>query len=234
MKVLLYALIFLFLTSCGMHSPMSELLMFQSKESTHGDSTYMAKYSHAIASFNTEQQIEAEVETFAEETFSANEEYEFINGVALSTHFIFMGAKRPHNIAFSAALGADSGIDLTGRVVGNTYLTGSFGMAHSSEISPQYQFILQQRLFDGNPVGLSVGTVLRQNYRSLSLNGNYLSLTNDQSFNSTSVGVRSVFTLSPRLHYGSSRPFAYATFSYNYDFKLETYYPKLGISVGIY
>lgn len=220
----------LFFSGCGMHAPMSELLMFQTKESTHGDSTYMAKYSHAIASFSTEQHIDAEIEAFAEENISANEEYEFNNGVALSTHFIFMGSKRPNNIAVSAALGAGSGIDLTGRIVGNTYLTGSIGMAHSSEISPQYQFILQQRLFDGNPVGFSLGTVLRQNYRSLNVSNQ----TNHQSFTSTSFGVRSVFTLSPRLHYGSSRPFAYATFSYNYDFKLETYYPKLGVSIGIY
>ncbi len=56
----------------------------------------------------------------------------------------------------------------------------------------------------------------------------------DIDFYTNSVGIRSIYTYSDMSVYGTARLFIHGTGSFNYDFTLKAFYPKLGISLGIY
>lgn len=220
-----------FFASCAIHQPMSEMVMFQEKESSY-DSTYFSKYSHSIGSFSSDHFLESAVLDHVGHNSQSGGEKHYGNPFSLTTNLIFLSEKH-QKIGFSIAIGPlimGTGVDLTYNAFGKYYLTAAGGMGRDFR-NYQYQFIVQRRLLDGNPVGLSVGAVLRNNYRFVSIDAEHIDY---QDFYSNSLGIRSVFTFSPITNYGSSRLFLHGTGSFNYDIKLNAFYPKIGVSVGIY
>lgn len=91
--------------------------------------------------------------------------------------------------------------------------------------------ILQRRLLDGNPVGLSLGVTYIRNYQRV---GDLGFLSNYSEFYTSSAGIRTVVFLSSRSVYGSSQLFLYGTGSINYDFNVKVIYPKVGVAMGFY
>lgn len=219
--------------SCAIHQPMSEMVMFQEKRA-HSDSTYFSKYSHSIASASTDHFLESEIVKYARENYSEDRELGYDNPSSLTTNLIFLNQNH-QRFGLSIALGPlvmGTGIDATYNIFEKYYLTAAGGMGRDFR-DYQYQFILQRKLLDGNPLGLSIGTVFRNRYRYVGIPVNYLGADNID-FYTTSFGLRSVFTYSPITEYGSSRLFIHGTGSFNYDVTLNTFYPKIGISIGIY
>ena len=226
-------LLSIFFTSCAIHQPMSEMVMFKEKKA-HSDSTYSSKYSHSIGSFSTDNFLESAVLDYVGYNPQTDRESSYGNPASFTTNMIFLD-ERSNRFGASFALAPTligSGIDATYNVIGHYYITGALGAGDDSG-GLQYQFILQRRLSDGNPLGLSIGAVFKRNLRFISIRTNYLG-GDSNSFHSNSFGLRSVLTLAPITEYGSSRLFIHATGSYNYDLTLKTFYPKVGISIGVY
>lgn len=221
------------LASCAIHQPMSEMVMFQEKKALAGAS-YYAKYSHSLASVNTDQPLEPALIHYTREHYPEERELSYSNPLSLTTSLIFLN-KKHEKLGISLAIGPlimGTGIDATYNVSGKYYLTAAGGMARGFS-DFQCQFILQRRLLDGNPWGLSVGAVVRNRYRHIGITIDYLG-EEHIAFYTQSVGIRSVLTLSPITAYGSPKLFLYGTGSINYDVTLNAFYPKIGVSLGIY
>ncbi|SMO94685.1 hypothetical protein [Gracilimonas mengyeensis] len=221
------------LSSCAIHQPMSEMVMFQKKKPLAG-APYYASYSHALASANTDHFLEGVLIDYTRKHYPEEErEIEYSNPLSLTTNLIFLN-KDHKEIGFSLAIGpllTGSGFDFTYNVFDHYYLTAAGG--YGWEDGFQYQFIFQRRLLDGNPLGLAVGTVLRNRYRHMGIIVEYMG-EEHIDFYTQSVGLRSVLTLSPISVYGTPRLFLYGTGSFNYDITLNAFYPKIGVSLGIY
>ncbi|MEQ8525805.1 hypothetical protein [Gracilimonas sp.] len=233
LKIFLGLLLSSFLTSCAIHQPMSEMVMFQQKKAL-SDSTFFSKYSHSIGSFSSDHFLESAVLDYIGYNSQSERKKQYGNPFALTTNLIFLNENH-QNLGFSIALApliAGTGVDLTYNVFGKYYLTAAGGMGRDFR-DFQHQFIFQRRLMDGNPFGLSLGAVWRKNYRYVSITTESV-FGSSQDFYSQSFGIRSVFTLSPISEYGSSKLFLHGTGSFNYDITMEAFYPKIGISVGIY
>ncbi len=231
LNILFGVLISFFFASCAIHQPMSEIVMFQQKRS-HSDSTYFAKYSHSLASFNGDYLSESAVLDYIGSNYEDEDDLEYERSGSITTNFIFL-SEEYQEFGLSIALAPllyGSGLDLTFNVFEKFYMTAAGGMGYQE---PQFQFIFQRRLLDGNPIGLSVGAVWRKNSRTIGYNnGSWIG--GYSNFYTSSFGVRSVITLSPIRGYGEPRVFFYGTGSYNYDITLKAFYPKIGFSVGIY
>ena len=225
-------LVFLF-ASCAIHQPMSEMVMFQQKKALD-DSSYYSKYSHSISSINTDLFLESEVVKYTRDNNSSDKKNGYGNPASFTTNLIFLSPKHKR-IGYSFAVEPliyGSGIDATINIFGQYYFTTAVGMARDMR-DPQYLFILQRRLINGNPTGLSIGAVFRRRFRYDGVDVNYIT-SNNPGFNTTSFGLRTVFTYSPITEYGSSRLFIHSTGSLNYDLTLNAFYPKLGISIGVF
>jgi hypothetical protein len=212
---------------------MSEMVMFQQKK-TSSDSTYYSKYSHSIASANTDHFLESEIVKYTREKYQEGRKLSYGNPISLATNFIFLNEKH-QNIGLSLSLSPivmGSGIDATYNIFREYYITAAGGMGRDFR-DYQYQFIFQQRILDGNPIGFSVGGVIRKSYRFVGITTNYVGVDHID-FYTNSYGIRSVFTYSPISDYGSSRLFIYGSCSLNYDVTLKAIYPKLGLSIGLY
>lgn len=207
--------------------------MFQKKETTDG-SLYSARYSHALASLTTDFYPSNKIENKASQrNQGANHAYR--PAQTLVTQAIFL-SDRTNNFALSLALGNVIGFDATFRVADKTYLTGVV----TNLENPQGQLILQQRLLDGNPVGLSIGATVLRNFQIVAIEGVshciicYPPTRFYTTFYTTAAGIRTVLTLSPQPPEKVGKPFLYLTGNLNYDFTIETFYPKLGIAIGFY
>ena len=232
-KILVAVLLCFFFASCAIHQPMSEMVMFQEKRA-YSDSTYFSKYSHSIASANTDHFLESEIIKYTRENYPEERKLSYGNPIALTTNFIFLSEKHK-DIGFSVSLAPlvmGSGVDATYNVFGKYYLTAAAGLGRDFR-DYQSQFIFQRRVLDGNPIGFSFGAVIRKTYRFVSITTEYVG-GDHLDYYTNSFGIRSVFTYSPISEYGSSRFFIHGTGSINYDITLETFYPKLGISIGVY
>lgn len=205
--------------------------MFQEKETLDGK-PYKAKYSHAIASITTNVYPKNEIEDYAYQKRTLSEEYTYDYNPArtVATHAIFM-TDDTDNFGLSVAIGNAFGMDATINLIGNLYVTGAI----TNFENPQGQIIVQQRLLDGNPVGLSLGATFLKNYHYVDIDGVDCSFCfSSEEFYTASAGIRAVLSLSAPSSYETSRPFLYATGSFNYDFNMDIYYPKIGIALGIY
>lgn len=205
--------------------------MFQKKKDL-SDSSYFSKYSHSIGSFSTDQFLESAVLDYVGHNSQSGGEKHYGNPISLTTNLIFLSEKH-QEVGFSIALGPlllGTGADMTLNPFGKYYMTIAGGMGRDFR-KYQSQVIVQRRLLDGNPLGLSVGGVWRKSYRFVSIEADHIDY---QEFYSTSVGIRSVFTYSPISNYGSPRLFLHGTGSFNYDITLEAFYPKIGVSIGVY
>lgn len=232
-QLIALAFLSILFTSCAIHQPMSEMVMFKEKRA-HSDSTYSSKYSHSIASFSIDRFVESAVLDYVGYNSQSDRELSYGNPASFTTNMIFLdeGSNRfGASFALAPTL-IGSGIDATYNLFAHYYITGAVGAGDDSN-GLQYQFIFQRRLSDGNPLGLSIGAVYRRNLRVISIRTSYLG-GDSKSFHSKSFGLRSVLTLAPITEYGSSRLFIHATGSYNYDMTLKTFYPKVGISIGVY
>ncbi len=219
--------------SCAIHEPMSEMVMFQQKKSL-SDSTYFSKYSHAIASYTKDlTPKKAVLDRLGHYTEDDGEKHEngYMTPEVATTHFIFLHEKHKElgvSIAISSVL-FGSGADFTHNIFGHYYLTGAVGFTPV----PQTQLILQRRLLDGNPIGLSLGTVLSLNNRYVSTyNGSIIG--GSEELITSSLGIRAVLMAAERADYGAARFFLHSSFAYNYDFALKVFYPKIGVSFGVH
>lgn len=207
---------------------MSEMLMFQEKQTSDG-SVYTARYSHAVLSLTSDFYPRNKIEKEARER-NSSETHDYRPSGTLATHAIFLSDKT-ENIAVSLALGNAIGADATVRLVDNTFITGVL----TNLENPQAQLIIQQRLFDGNPVGLSVGATVLRNFQAVAINESHCIFCYPSTdFYTTSAGIRTVFTLSPQPPAKVGKPFLYITGNLNYDFTIKTLYPKIGIAFGFY
>lgn len=207
---------------------MSEMLMFQEKETSDGR-LYKARYSHALLSLTSDFYPKSKIEAAAQER-NPNEPYNYGPSGTLATHAIFLSDKND-KFAVSVALGNAVGVDATVRLIDNTYLTGVF----TSLEHPQAQLIIQQRLVDGNPFGFSLGATVLRNYQVVAINeGDCIFCYPSTDFYTTSAGIRTVLTLSPKPPAKVGKPFLYMTGNINYDFTIQAFYPKVGIAIGFY
>jgi len=233
---------FLLLPGCAIHAPMSEMVMF------HDKGGYSARYSHAIGSFTGEMYGADKINEYARSTkpLGKNSEYhkEKEAEISFTTNAIFM-FEDTDRFAFSLSLGMPPGADLTVKLPAKFYFTGtaSYGASLSNSESNlnQFQVILQRRLKEGNPLGMSLGInwnrqvvvapydVENEGYSTI-----YSGLDNYTSFKTNSLGIRGVMMASNTDDYGSASTFLYLTGSYNYNFAMDIFYPKIGVSVGVY
>lgn len=219
--------------SCAIHEPMSEMVMFQQKKSL-SDSTYYSKYSHALASYAKDLTPEkAVLDRLGHYTESDGTKHknDYMTPEVATTSFIFLHEKHKElgvSISISSVL-FGSGADFTHNIFEQYYLTGAIGLSPV----PQTQIILQRRILDGNPIGLSLGPVLNLSNRYISTyNGSWIG--GSKELYTASLGLRSVLMVAQMADYGEPRLFLHSSFSYNYDLALKVFYPKVGVSIGIH
>lgn len=219
------------LAGCAVHSPMSEMVMFQEKEAEADRDLYLSRYSHSVASYRNWIYPQTSINRYLSRTESPGEvdAYTYLESHSFSTHAIFM-SDRLEDVALSLAFGKGVGVDATARLFGDLYLTG--GLSNPS--NPVGQVVLQQRLLDGNPAGLSLGAAFTRNFHKFAKIEECYFCTGARSTYSRALGLRAVFTLSYPEAEGRSRPFVYATGTWGYDFTFDAWYPQLGIAVGLY
>lgn len=102
-----------------------------------------------------------EAYTYQQDPTGPGYSYDYEPAVSLSTNAIFMSDKLDN-----IALGNNAGLDATVNVFGKTFLTGAINNLGK----PQGMLILQQRILDENPVGFSIGAVIR-NYQVVGIDG---------------------------------------------------------------
>lgn len=228
--ILLFNLIFI-LSGCAVHSPMSEMLMFQKKKGFDGR-YYRARYSQTLISSTTNLYPKRPIEQYARKLHpeSTGESYDYSPAQTFTTNAILLSDKTD-KFAVSLAMGNVLGIDATARIWGNLYFTGTI----SGYEKAQGQLIVQERILDGNPVGLSVGATYLRNYNMVYTGGSGCTFCYPSTdFYTHSIGIRSLIMLTPASPYGLGRPFLYATGSYNYDITMDLFYPRIGIALGFY
>jgi hypothetical protein len=210
---------------------MSEMLMFQEKKDSSGK-TYQSRYSHSIISYGIELYSPKVLNEYAEERYptSNDNRYDYRNATTLMTNAIFMSDKTDR-IAFSVGLGTNIGLDATAKLFDKTYLTTAIDILNSQ----QGQVILQNRIFDGNPIGLSLGLSYQRNHQYVQIDGVRCGLCfPSEEFFTHSIGLRSVGLISAPSYDGSPALFIYVMGSVNYDVTMDTIYPKIGFSLGLY
>lgn len=204
------------------------MVMFKEKIDSLDGKTYSAKYSHAFISYTTDVYDPKVVVDYAA-TKNDSKNYYYDRATAVTTHAIFLSDK-VDDIALSLALGNTIGIDFTSRLFGQTYLTG----ATSFYPGLQGEIIVQQRIYDGNPAGLSLGVTLNRNYQIVMFDSGSMVFPGIDGYYTTSAGVRLMSIIGGISSYGDARQFLYFTGSVNYDFQMKHIYPRLGISFGLY
>ena len=230
-RYLIFSLLAIFLSGCAVHSPMSEMLMFQQKEGYNGK-TYKSRYSHSIVSVTSNLHSPARINKYAEqqEPTRSDRRYNYNTAPTILTNLIFM-SEHSDRFAFSVGVGNNIGIDATAKVYEDLFLSGAASLASS----PQGQIILQKRLLDGTPTGLSVGISYQRNSLYVPIDGAGCGFCfPSEDFGTNSVGIRTVGLLAPPSQYGKSAFFLHFTGSINYNMSIEMVYPKIGISLGIY
>lgn len=229
--VVLTFLLIALLAGCAVHSPMSEMVMFQQKEAGPDGDLYLSRYSHSLTSYRNWIYPQSSINRYLSRTerHDQGDAYTYLESHSFSTHAIFM-SDRLDDVALSLAFGKGLGVDATTRLFGNTYLTGGL----SNPAQPVGQLVLQQRLLDGNPAGLSLGVAFTRNFHKFARIDDCYFCTGARSTYSRAVGLRAVYTLSYPKDKGRSRPFLYATGTWGYDFTFDTWYPQLGVAVGLY
>lgn len=231
MRALISFIIVFVITGCAVHSPMSEMLMFQQKEDYEGRK-YRSRYSHSLLTFTANLYPADAVNSYTEGIDPTGEDsrYDYRTATSLMTNAIFM-SDRSDNIAVSLGIGNDVGIDATIKLINDMYLSGSADI-----FSEQGQIIIQKRLFDGTPAGMSLGVTYQRIYQYVPIDGKFgcgFCFPSEEFF-SNSIGIRTVGILAPPSRYGKSAFFLYATGSINYDLTIRTLYPKVGFSIGFY
>lgn len=220
----------IFFSGCAVHSPMSEILMFQEKEASNGK-TYKARYSHSLAGITNNIYSESAVIKYAQKEGmgSTDTEYNHQSLPAIMTNFIFMSDKIDR-IAASIGVGGSLGADVTLRLYKDWYVSGVMVLPDSEA----GQIILQKRIKNGPATGVSIGVTYQREYQYLGVkNVNCFCFPSDD-FYTRSVGFRTVALLSAPSEYGKSGTFVHLTGSINYDITMETIFPKVGFSIGLY
>lgn len=217
------------LSGCAVHSPMSEMLMFRDKEKPEEDGYYQARYSHALISV-TSDYYPADVMNREGEVRDPRFSYHYEPARTWATHAIFLSDKTDR-VGLSLAFGNGVGGDITVRLHDTYYLTGVL----SGDENTAGQVILQKRLADGNPFGVGVGLTYLRNFNAiLTDEDGCLTCYPSVRFYSHAAGVRFVFTLSQEAWEERSVPFLYLTGNLNYDFTVETVFPRIGLAFGFY
>jgi len=229
----------LLLSGCAVHNPMSEMVMFHKKVEKDGKVTH-AGYSHAIASYSADNYPHQGVDSYIKQRTGSTNQFNVHKPTSITTNAIFMNPWTP-NFALSVALGFPIGLDMTARLTKTLFATGSVGW---SEYTPaNAQFILQKRLLDGNPTGLSIGAILVLNHVGYRVNESEpgegasggVGISPDNYIETTSVGVRGLLLLRDYPGYVTKdRVFIYANAAYLYDLSMKLWYPKVGFSIGFY
>lgn len=230
-QIFIFLVLISFISGCASHSPMSEMYMFKEKEAKDGR-IYDAKYSHALASITADFYPQKKVEDFAKKQRELAEGlyYDYQSIPTFTTNSIFI-SESLKNVAFSLAVGNAIGFDSTIELDNSYYLTSTINISEK----PQGGFILQRRLLDGNPTGLSIGTRVDFKHQNIRIVGYDCSLCFPaEEFYSTSIGMRLVLTKTYITPYQTSRLFFYLTGSVNYDITMNLLYPRIGVSLGIY
>jgi hypothetical protein len=219
---------------------MSEMYMF--KEKVVNDSTYQAKFSQAIGHVSIEDYDDKKLNKYArsEDPPDKGNSYQGGSGGAIGTSPILMFDK----FSVSGSFGLPPGVDATTEIGNDYYVTGNAGISYNQRF--QGQVILQKRILDGNPIGLSLGGVFKKEEISVEKNigrqnwddgyppSMFQGTGPEEIYSSYMIGIRGLTMLSLPTSYGTSRPFLYITGSYNYDLKIDMWYPKVGFAIGFY
>lgn len=149
-------LLFVFLSGCAHHMPMSELKMYQEKRYSDGE-TQKTGYAHAIVGASASYAALPDPLVTRRGKVLYNPEPAGFVGMSS----IFM---RPLDSNFATSIsygffliGFDMTYHLFPESEENLYLTVGF-----TNLPTNYQVILQRRLLDGNPLGLSLGVQVKQ------------------------------------------------------------------------
>jgi hypothetical protein len=204
------------------YTPHSELVMFQEERIPSTGEIRSNRYMHGIASVThtgiRDKQLDSR---FAD--------YENILQTSYTTHSIFMNEG---NNAFSFGLGTTAGVDVTLPVFrkrfDGLYLTQAFSPG-------AIQTIMQKRVLQKQMFGLGTGLHYQYSRGGVSVDRScgYLTIY-CESYKTHTLGLRSVITYSfqPRSDVENLQTL-YATAALRYDFKLQTVYPAVSISLVI-
>ena len=230
--LLLLALVMMmpFLSNCAYHAPLSELKMYQEKRFSDGD-TVRTRYAHAIATSSYSYLGNNRVL----ETRGGKTLFDPHGAFSMGMTSIFM---RPDTTNFATSVsyglfyvGFDMTFHLFRDKIDQMYFTVGF-----TSLPTFYQFILQRRLLDGNPLGLSLGMQVRQldlaYSRSLEPCGGFCLPDRASYF---AFGPRATFTLSGNINPQTrQRTMIYGNFSVNYAPAIDLYFPNFGVALIIH
>jgi len=208
---------------------MSEMLMFHKKKALNGEK-YTARYSHAVLNIASDLYPAHAVNTYtAQKEHHNTSRYRYSNYPTIMTNAIFMAANNDR-VALSVGVGNNFGADATLRLLGQTYLTGTI------DAYRQGQVILQERLLDGNFLGLSLGASYIRNYQYVEedIDTDCTLCFPHTEYYTHSFGIRAVGLFAPPANYGKSKFFIHVTGSINYDTGIKVVYPRIGIAFGVY
>lgn len=213
------------LTSCASlsYTPHSELVMFQKERIPSTGEIQSNRYMHGIAGVTHTGIRDKPLDSrFAD--------YENILRTSYTTHAIFMNEG---NNAISFGLGTTAGVDITLPVFrkrfDGVYLTQAFSPG-------AIQTIMQKRVLQKQMFGLGTGLHYQYSRGGVSVDRSNGSLNPFFSnfYKTHTLGLRSVMTYSfqPRSDVENLQTL-YATAALRYDFKLQTVYPAVSISLVI-
>ncbi len=226
-----------------MHAPMSEMIMFNKK--TVGDTTFTADQLYGVGSFTLEMYDKTKMKKYAQDVKPLGEDARYENGRwewMVNTNPVYM-VEAIERLHIGAVFGIPTGIDVTYQLPFHFYATGLMDLEPSLNV--QGQFILQKRILNSDPLGLSLGMVVNRNnfgvnYEEICTEqfaGELICLFEDPNrkyLQTTSLGIRSVITLIDSKELKRSGAYLYMFGSYNYDLDMEFTYPKIGVSIGLY
>ena len=216
-------------SGCATHSPMSEVKMYQEKRFSDGD-TVRTRYAHVVATFSKSDI--GEMRNL--ETRDGSVLIEAKTAPVLGMASIFM---RPETANYAISLsyglfyiGFDMTFEVLPKHVSNTYLTFGF-----TNLPIYYQFILQRRLLDGNPFGLSLGFQLRQlEILHEPFEGCYLCMIPERD-QYLAFGPRVNFAISDNPNILTRRrAMLYGNISINYAPAIDLYFPNFGVALIIH
>jgi len=212
-----------FTSGCAIHSPMSELLMFNRKK--YNGKIYKARYSQAIINYSYNSLPPSVIKRFIHRKQPS---YDLKNvdtdnrSPSISTDPIFLSSNE-ETMAVSVAIGLNPGGDITFKLPYSNYATLALDVIGTQEI-------LQHRLVNSPWIGQSIGVYHRYRYYGAYFDGGPTIGPIDKYW-TNEVGVRSVTLVHGG---GKTQIFFYLTLAAGYNIAFRSDLISFGFSLGLF